>query len=184
MSKTCTYKAGSVVTLLMFGLGLFADAAFAQDKQPNILVIWGDDIGQFNVSAYNLGMMGYETPNIDSIAKGGALFTDWYGQQSCTAGRAAFITGQSPMRTGLTKVGLPGAPEGMKVEDPTIAGAAQGAGLHDRPVRQESPRRPRRDAADQSRFRRVLRQPLPPERRAGAGASRTTRRTSMFPTAD
>ena len=90
-------------------------------KKPNILVIWGDDIGQFNVSAYNNGMMGYKTPNIDQIAKDGALFTDWYGQQSCTAGRAAFITGQSPIRTGLTKVGLPGAPEGMKKEDPTIA---------------------------------------------------------------
>jgi arylsulfatase A-like enzyme len=90
-------------------------------KKPNILIIWGDDIGQFNISAYNRGMMGYKTPNIDSIASGGALFTDWYGQQSCTAGRAAFITGQSPMRTGLTKVGLPGAPEGMKKEDPTIA---------------------------------------------------------------
>ena len=95
--------------------------AVAQDK-PNILVIWGDDIGQYNVSAYNMGMMGYKTPNIDRIAQEGALFTDWYGQQSCTAGRAAFITGQSPMRTGLTKVGLPGAPEGMQKEDPTIAG--------------------------------------------------------------
>ena len=94
--------------------------AVAQDK-PNILIIWGDDIGQFNISAYNMGMMGYKTPNIDSIANEGAVFTDWYGQQSCTAGRAAFITGQSPMRTGLTKVGLPGAPEGMKIEDPTIA---------------------------------------------------------------
>jgi arylsulfatase len=89
---------------------------------PNILIIWGDDIGQFNVSAYNMGMMGYRTPNIDRVAREGALFTDWYGQQSCTAGRAAFITGQSPIRTGLTKVGLPGAPEGMKTEDPTIAG--------------------------------------------------------------
>ncbi len=95
--------------------------AQAADKKPNILVIWGDDIGQFNVSAYNNGMMGYKTPNIDSIAEDGALFTDWYGQQSCTARRAAFITGQSPIRTGLTKVGLPGAPEGMKKEDPTIA---------------------------------------------------------------
>jgi len=92
-----------------------------QAKQPNILIIWGDDIGGFNISAYNQGMMGYKTPNIDRVAKEGALFTDWYGQQSCTAGRAAFITGQSPIRTGLTKVGLPGAPEGMKKEDPTIA---------------------------------------------------------------
>ena len=84
-------------------------------------MIWGDDIGGFNISAYNRGMMGYKTPNIDTIADEGALFTDWYGQQSCTAGRAAFVTGQSPIRTGLTKVGLPGAPEGMKTEDPTIA---------------------------------------------------------------
>jgi arylsulfatase A-like enzyme len=90
-------------------------------KQPNILIIWGDDIGWFNVSAYNHGMMGYRTPNIDRVAKEGAMFTDWYGQQSCTAGRAAFITGQSPIRTGLTKVGLPGSPLGLQPEDPTIA---------------------------------------------------------------
>jgi arylsulfatase len=95
--------------------------AHAQARKPNILIIWGDDIGGFNISAYNHGMMGYKTPNIDSIANEGAMFTDWYGQQSCTAGRAAFITGQSPIRTGLTKVGLPGAPEGMRKEDPTIA---------------------------------------------------------------
>jgi arylsulfatase len=88
---------------------------------PNILIIWGDDIGWFNVSAYNHGIMGYKTPNIDRVAKEGALFTDWYGQQSCTAGRAAFITGQSPIRTGLTKVGLPGAKLGLQPEDPTIA---------------------------------------------------------------
>lgn len=103
---------------------LAAAPALAQNSPkgpPNILVIWGDDIGQFNISAYNMGMMGYRTPNIDRIAREGALFTDWYGQQSCTAGRAAFITGQSPIRTGLTKVGLPGSPEGMKKEDPTLA---------------------------------------------------------------
>ena len=100
------------------------DPAGAQEApKPNILVIWGDDIGQFNVSAYNNGMMGYRTPqHRPRSPRRGALFTDWYGQQSCTAGRAAFITGQSPIRTGLTKVGLPGAPEGMKIEDPTIAG--------------------------------------------------------------
>ena len=91
------------------------------DKKPNILIIWGDDIGWFNVSAYNHGVMGYRTPNIDRVAREGALFTDWYGQQSCTAGRAAFITGQSPIRTGLTKVGLPGADLGLRPEDPTIA---------------------------------------------------------------
>jgi arylsulfatase A-like enzyme len=110
-------------------LALIMPLQFAQaaDK-PNILIIWGDDIGQFNVSAYNMGMMGYKTPNIDRIAAQGAIFTDWYGQQSCTAGRAAFITGQSPMRTGLTKVGLPGTPEGMKKEDPTIAGLLKAQG--------------------------------------------------------
>jgi len=110
--------------LLILGALAIAGAAVpsrAADKKPNILVIWGDDIGGFNISAYNQGVMGYKTPNIDRIAREGALFTDWYGQQSCTAGRAAFITGQSPIRTGLTKVGLPGAPEGMTKEDPTIA---------------------------------------------------------------
>src|SRR5215831_3169414 len=91
-----------------------------QDK-PNILFIMSDDIGWFNVSAYNHGIMGYRTPNIDRIAQEGALFTDFYGQQSCTAGRAAFITGQSPIRTGLTKVGLPGATVGLSADDPTIA---------------------------------------------------------------
>jgi len=105
----------------LFMLLLIGSLSVMAQKKPNILIIWGDDIGEFNISAYNMGMMGYKTPNIDRIAKNGALFTDWYGQQSCTAGRAAFITGQSPIRTGLTKVGLPGAPEGMKKEDPTIA---------------------------------------------------------------
>jgi arylsulfatase A-like enzyme len=101
----------SRLALLLFACCL-AVPAWAQAKKPNILIIWGDDIGQFNVGAYNMGMMGYKTPNIDRIGKEGAVFTDWYGQQSCTAGRAAFITGQSPIRTGLTKVGLPGTPEG------------------------------------------------------------------------
>ncbi|MGH6966597.1 MAG: arylsulfatase [Phenylobacterium sp.] len=89
--------------------------------KPNILFIMGDDIGWYNISAYNLGVMGYRTPNIDRIAKEGALFTDWYAQQSCTAGRAAFLTGQSPIRTGLTKVGLPGATLGLGPDDPCIA---------------------------------------------------------------
>ena len=101
------------------------------NKKPNILIIWGDDIGWFNVSAYNHGIMGYRTPNIDRIAKEGAMFTDWYGQQSCTAGRAAFITGQSPIRTGLTKVGLPGADLGLQPEDPTIADVLKPLGLRD-----------------------------------------------------
>jgi arylsulfatase A-like enzyme len=108
---------------ITLALPVLASAAVQaqQPRKPNILIVWGDDIGQFNLSAINQGIMGYQTPNIDGIAKEGALFTDWYGQQSCTAGRAAFITGQSPIRTGLTKVGLPGAPEGIKKEDPTLA---------------------------------------------------------------
>jgi arylsulfatase len=110
-----------IASLAALVFALTASTASAQQKKPNILIIWGDDIGWYNVSAYNLGVMGYKTPNIDRIAHEGAMFTDWYGQQSCTAGRAAFITGQSPIRTGLTKVGLPGAPEGLKAEDPTLA---------------------------------------------------------------
>jgi arylsulfatase len=93
---------------------------FAQDK-PNFLVIWGDDIGWYNVSAYNHGIMGYHTPNIDRIAREGALFTDWYAQQSCTAGRAAFVLGQHPFRTGLLTIGMPGAEQGIKDTQPTIA---------------------------------------------------------------
>src|SRR5262245_27067752 len=89
-------------------------------RKPNILFIMGDDIGWFNVSAYNMGMMGYRTPNIDRIAREGAVVTDGSGQQSCTAGRAAFITGQSPIRTGLTKVGLPGAELGLGPLDPSV----------------------------------------------------------------
>jgi arylsulfatase len=90
-------------------------------KQPNILILWGDDIGIWNISHFSHGMMGYRTPNIDRVANEGVSFTDYYGQQSCTAGRAAFITGQNPLRTGLTKVGMPGATLGLQPEDPTIA---------------------------------------------------------------
>jgi arylsulfatase len=93
----------------------------AAQKKPNFLILWGDDIGWFNISANNHGMMGYKTPNIDSIARDGAMFTDWYGQQSCTAGRACFLTGQSGFRTGMLKVGLPGAKEGLQARDVTIA---------------------------------------------------------------
>jgi arylsulfatase A-like enzyme len=91
------------------------------DKKPNILVLWGDDIGMWNLSCYSKGMMGYQTPNIDRIAHEGMIFTDYYGEQSCTAGRSAFITGQSVFRTGLSKVGMPGANLGLRAEDPTIA---------------------------------------------------------------
>ncbi len=90
-------------------------------RRPNILVIWGDDIGQTNVSAYTFGLMGYRTPNIDRIAREGMMFTDYYAEQSCTAGRSSFITGQATLRTGLSKVGVPAAPVGLQKEDPTIA---------------------------------------------------------------
>lgn len=108
-------------------VGLSFSAAIAADK-PNILVIWGDDIGQSNISAYTMGLMGYRTPNIDRIANEGMIFTDYYGEQSCTAGRSSYIMGQSVFRTGLSKVGLPGAEEGMQVEDPTIAGLLKAEG--------------------------------------------------------
>ncbi len=112
------------LTLWLAGIlpWLPTSAAFAQTTQPpNILVIMGDDIGWTNVSAYEKGIVGYDTPNIDRIAKEGMLFTDYYAEQSCTAGRAAFITGQSALRTGLLKVGFPGAPFGIQDEDPTLA---------------------------------------------------------------
>src|SRR5262245_44760864 len=96
---------------------LWADVAFAQSRKPNILVIFGDDIGQTNISAYSLGVVGYRTPNIDRLAREGMLFTDYYAENSCTAGRSTFITGQTPLRTGLSKVGIPGAPVGLQARD-------------------------------------------------------------------
>jgi arylsulfatase A-like enzyme len=90
-------------------------------RKPNILVIWGDDIGVTNLSCYSRGLMGYQTPNIDRLADEGMMFTDYYGEQSCTAGRSSFITGQSVFRTGLSKVGMPGADMGLSDDDPTIA---------------------------------------------------------------
>ncbi|MBW2440065.1 MAG: arylsulfatase [Deltaproteobacteria bacterium] len=108
---------------LVFSIGPVSAAA-----KPNILVIWGDDIGQTNISAYTFGLVGYKTPNIDRIAQEGMMFTDYYGEQSCTAGRSAFITGQSVFRTGLSKVGLPGADLGMREEDPTIAALLKAEG--------------------------------------------------------
>jgi len=107
---------------------LSAASAQAQTDKPNILVLWGDDVGITNISFNNRGMMGYRTPNIDRIANEGMSFTDYYGEQSCTAGRSSFITGQSVFRTGLSKVGLPGADNGMREEDPTIAGLLKAQG--------------------------------------------------------
>ena len=98
------------------------------DQKPNILVIWGDDIGITNLSCYSDGLMGYRTPNIDRLADEGMRFTDCYGEQSCTAGRSAFITGQAVFRTGLSKVGMPGADIGLRAEDPTIAEMLKGQG--------------------------------------------------------
>src|SRR6201993_937008 len=115
-------KAIRSLVLALTAIATTVTAAIAQQPQkPNIFVIMADDIGYWNISAYNRGMMGYHTPNIDRIANEGAIFTDYYGQQSCTAGRSAFVTGQSPLRTGLLKVGLPGAKEGLSYKDPTIA---------------------------------------------------------------
>jgi len=106
-----------LLPLLALGAAFSAQAA----EKPNILVIWGDDIGWSNISAYNHGMMGYRTPNIDRIAEEGAMFTDFYAQQSCTAGRASFILGQHPFRTGLLTIGMPGSPHGAPDWAPTIA---------------------------------------------------------------
>jgi arylsulfatase len=115
----------AVLTVFAAMAGVPAQGA---DKKPNILVIWGDDIGQSNISAYTFGLMGYKTTNIDRVAHEGMMFTDYYGEQSCTAGRSSFITGQSVFRTGLSKVGLPGAELGMREEDPTIAGMLKAQG--------------------------------------------------------
>ncbi|SHL97127.1 sulfatase-like hydrolase/transferase [Roseibium suaedae] len=115
-----------------FGAALavaFPGSAFAQPaKKPNILIIWGDDVGMWNISAYHRGMMCCETPNLDRIAKDGMLFMDHYAQASCTAGRAAFITGQYPLRVGLSTVGLPGSPIGLQKEDPTLANMLKAEG--------------------------------------------------------
>ena len=116
-----------MLRILSFCLLLVSSSLYAADK-PNILVIWGDDIGFWNLSTNNMGMMGYPTPNIDRIANEGAKFTDYYGQQSCTAGRSAFIIGQSPIRTGLTKVGAPGAEQGISDKDVTLAGLLKAEG--------------------------------------------------------
>ncbi|MGB0837243.1 MAG: arylsulfatase [Flavobacteriaceae bacterium] len=120
MNTTYTFNNKFILAILAV-LNLMSFTALAQsNKQPNILVIMGDDVGAPNLSAYGRGMMGYQTPNIDRIANEGMMFTDYYGEQSCTAGRAAFITGQSVIRTGLTKVGMPGAKVGIQDEDPTL----------------------------------------------------------------
>jgi arylsulfatase A-like enzyme len=120
LKKTC---------LLLCSMALFpALPVTAAGDRPNILVIWGDDVGWSNISAYNQGLMGYETPNIDRLAKEGAMFTHYYGQQTCTAGRSAFILGEHPFRTGLLTVGFPGSPHGIPDWAPTIADLLQDKG--------------------------------------------------------
>jgi arylsulfatase len=114
-------KITNLTTYALTALLGAASSARAAEKKPNILVIWGDDIGIHNISAYNLGVMGYRTPNIDRIGREGAIFTDFYAQQSCTAGRASFILGQHPFRTGLLTIGMPGSPHGIPDWTPTIA---------------------------------------------------------------
>ena len=117
-----TFIAGCVATMAL------PAKTEAKNKKPNILVIWGDDIGYDNISAYNLGMMGYKTPNIDRIAKEGALFTDAYAEQTCTAGRSAFILGQHPFRTGLLTIGMPGSDHGIPDWAPTAGDIFKGKG--------------------------------------------------------
>ncbi len=141
-------------------------------KKPNILILWGDDIGIWNISHFSRGMMGYRTPNIDRIAEEGVTFTDYYSQQSCTAGRACFIAGQNPIRTGLTKVGMPGATVGLQKEDPTIAEMLKPLGYATGQFGKNHLGDRERIPADGARLRRVLRQPLSPERGRRTGTAR------------
>src|SRR5579862_7678829 len=111
----------AISSSLLAGGSATAHAQTKNTTKPNIVIIWGDDVGQSNISAYSMGLMGYRTPNIDRVAREGMIFTDYYAEQRCTAGRASLITGQHGLRTGLTKVGLPGASLGLQKQDPTIA---------------------------------------------------------------
>ena len=145
-------KLAFLLAVIIAGLAFVAGPAFAADKKPNIVVIWGDDIGQSDISAYSHGLMGFKTPNIDRVAKEGMMFTDIYAEQSCTAGRASFLTGQSGLRTGMTKVGLPGATIGLAKRRPDDRRTAQTAWLCHRPVRQEPSGGSQRVPAHRARF--------------------------------
>jgi len=127
MKKYLSFTTFCLAMIMVIAILAAGSLARAADK-PNILVVWGDDVGQSNISAYTRGLVGYRTPNIDRIANEGMIFTDYYGEQSCTAGRSSFIMGQSVFRTGLSKVGLPGAELGIRTEDPTIAGLLKANG--------------------------------------------------------
>ncbi len=156
--------AGAAVAFSLTG-----SIASAQQKKPNIVIIWGDDIGQSDISAYSMGLMGFNTPNIDRVAKEGMIFTDYYAEQSCTAGRASFITGQSGLRTGLTKVGLPGAAVGLQKEDPTIAELLKAQGYATGQFGKNHLGDRNEYLAHRPRLRRVLRQSVPLECRRRAG---------------
>ena len=156
--------------------GSLRSTAAAQEKKPNILVIWGDDIGTWNISHNSRGMMGYKTPNIDRIAKEGVGFTDYYGQQSCTAGRAAFISGNVPVRTGMTKVGMPGAKEGWQKTDVTMATVLKSQGYATGQFGKNHQGDRDEHLPTNARLRRVHRQPLSPQCRGGAGESRLSGR--------
>ena len=145
--------------------------AAVEGKKPNILFIMGDDIGMWNIGAYHRGLMAGRTPNLDKMAKEGMIFTDYYAEASCTAGRANFITGELPIRTGMTTVGQAGAKTGSAGGSLHHRHRAQGSGLRHRPVRQEPPRRPQRVSAHRPRLRRVLRLPVSPGRDGRSGAS-------------
>ena len=152
------------------GAALMSSTAMVQAQEqakPNILVIMGDDVGWFNIGAYHRGIMSGKTPNLDKLASQGMMFTDYYAEASCTAGRASFITGEIPLRTGLTTVGQAGADVGMPDKAATIASALKVAGLCHRPVRQEPSRRSEQISADAAWLRRVLWLPLPPRRDVG-----------------
>src|SRR5215217_5397188 len=144
-ARSCAALLGATALISVVLSGPLSAPAAAQPQQrPNIVVIMGDDIGIWNIGAYHRGMMAGRTPNLDKIAAEGMLFTDYYAEASCTAGRANFITGELPIRTGMTTVGQAGAPTGLPAEAATIATALKGHGLRHRPVRQEPPRRQER----------------------------------------
>jgi arylsulfatase len=153
MSRRNLLLAGTTFAVATMAVTGRVTTALGQGRPPNILVMFGDDIGQTNLSAYSFGLMGYRTPNIDRIAREGMMFTDYYAEQSCTAGRSAFITGQATLRTGLTKVGIPGATVGLQARDATIAELLKPLGYATGKIWQKSPRRPQRIPADRARLR-------------------------------
>ena len=171
IGKNRWFTAVAMVALVCAAM-ISASPAAAADKKPNIVIIWGDDIGQCNISAYSHGLMGYQTPNIDRVAKEGMMFTDYYAEQSCTAGRA--VVHHRPVRLAHRPDQGRLAGRGGRVAEgrPDDCRIVEGAGLCHRPVRQEPPGRPQRIPAHRARFRRVLRRPLPPERQRRAGTAR------------